>query len=154
MIDAIDLLLVGNLQYLLVERFCRFQVVAEWLFDNDPAPVIVVLLQQSIGGELLHNGTEKIRSGRQVVEEILVCIMVAVYLGEVIFNLWIKFVILKIAGEIVEAPRKALPQRVVDAVAAIFLNIVADLFAKILVAFLRASHTQYCKFLGEPVRPG
>ena len=70
-VDAIDLLFIGDLENLLIQRFGRLQVVAERLLDDHSAPVIIVLLHQSIGGELFNDGAEETRSGRHVIEEVL-----------------------------------------------------------------------------------
>ena len=45
MIDAIDVLLVKNLQYGLVELARGTEVAPEWLFDNDACPAAVTVVE-------------------------------------------------------------------------------------------------------------
>ena len=109
MIDAIDLLLVGELEQFLIEGFGRFQVVTERLFDHHPTPVVVVLLHQAGGRELFNNRTEEARSRRHVKEHVLMGGVIAVDLGQAILDLRIKRVIVEIAGKIIEAAREVIP---------------------------------------------
>jgi hypothetical protein len=44
-----------------------------------------------------------------------------------------EFVVFEVAGEVIEAAGKSIPQRIVDSVSAILLYIVLDPLAKILV---------------------
>ena len=46
-VDAVDLAFVQYLPDLDVQRACRLQIAAEGFFDDDPAPLAVVLTGQS-----------------------------------------------------------------------------------------------------------
>src|SRR5215469_1488932 len=63
-------------------------------------------------------------------------------------------VIIKISREIVKALLEPLPQIVVDAVAAIFLNVFEDLLAKVLVGVLRSRHPKHGELSREQSRSG
>ena len=45
-VDAVDLFLAGYAQELLIEGLGGFQVVPEWLFNNDATPVLAIFLHQ------------------------------------------------------------------------------------------------------------
>ena len=51
MVDPVDLMLLQRLQDLGIERLGRRQIVAERLFDDDPAPLAVVLRHQARGSK-------------------------------------------------------------------------------------------------------
>src|SRR5258708_37371887 len=55
MIDAVNLFFVGDFEQLLIKDLGRLKVVTEGIFDDHSAPMVVVLLHQSIGGEFLNN---------------------------------------------------------------------------------------------------
>src|SRR5580698_3445848 len=114
--------------------------------------MVVALLHQSSGGELLHDGTEKTWRGRHVIEEVLMSRMIAVDLSQAIFDLRIDLVVAEITGKIIEAARKTFPEGVLDAVAAILFNVVLDPLAEILVRHLRPGHAQHREFLREQIR--
>ena len=86
-VDAVDLLFVGFFEQLLVERFGRFQIVSERLFDDHPAPVAVGLFHQSSSRELLHDRPEETGRSREVVEKILVGRVLLIHLGEKVLEL-------------------------------------------------------------------
>ena len=138
---------------MLVERFGRLQVVAERLFDDHPPPVVVILLQQSSGRELFDNGPEETRSRRHIKEEILMGGVILIDLGQAIFDLRVKLIIVEIAGEVIEAAHEAFPGGVVDAIAAVLFHIFQDLLAEIFVRHLLAGHAQHRELLREQVRP-
>ena len=70
MIDAIDLVLVDDLQQFAVQRFGRFKIGAERLFDHQPAPCAAVLLKHSGAPEFAGNRRKRIGRGRQIEQAI------------------------------------------------------------------------------------
>src|SRR5208282_6324778 len=130
-VDAINLLFIGDFQNLLVERLRRLQVVTEGFLDDHAPPVIIALLHQPIRRELFHNGAKETWSGCKVIKEVLLSGVVAVDPVEALLDLGVKLVVFEITGEIIKAAREAIPQRFVDAVATIFFNIIQDSLAKI-----------------------
>src|SRR5262249_49364358 len=59
-IDAVDLFFADEPEQMLVQRFGRFEVMAERLFYDYPAPIAVLFLHQSDRGQLLDNGAKEI----------------------------------------------------------------------------------------------
>jgi hypothetical protein len=94
---------IGEFEQLLIEGFGRLEVVPEGLFDDHPAPVVVVLLHQSSGGELLHDGPEETGSGCQVVKEVVMSGVIAVDFREAILKLGIQLIVAEIASRVIKA---------------------------------------------------
>src|ERR1700678_873609 len=116
--------------------------------------MIVVLLHQPIGREFFDDRAEETWSRRHIVEKVLLGGVIAIDLGELIFYLRIEVVVLEIAGKIIKTPREAVPQRVVDAVAAVLLDVLIDPLAKVFVRYLRPGHAQNRELFREQVSPG
>src|ERR1035441_2649184 len=144
-IDAVDLLLVGLLQQLLVQRFRRLQIVPEGFLDNHTTPVTVGLFHQSGGGELLHDWTKKAWCRSEVVEHVLVGGMLLIHLVQKIFELRIKFVVAEIPGEVIEAAGKPLPQIIVHALPAVRFDVVVHTFSEFIVGVLGARDAYHGK---------
>src|SRR6516164_8500264 len=52
MVDSINLILAKRPEDFGVERFCRSEVMAERLLDDDPAPLALLLLDESRSAEV------------------------------------------------------------------------------------------------------
>src|SRR5579859_817772 len=73
MVNAENLLFGEDLLNVLVQLLCGFEVVAEWLFNDHASPLAVFLLGEANFAELLNDCGEKVRSDREIVEEIALC---------------------------------------------------------------------------------
>ncbi len=70
MIDPVDLLFFQDLAELVIQVDGRGEIVAEWLFDHDAAPMPVFLLRQTRGAEVVYDNREKRRRGGEIKEHI------------------------------------------------------------------------------------
>src|SRR5207244_413769 len=59
-IDAVDLLLLHDLEQLLVQGLRRVQVATKGLLDNDPPPLVVFFRHQSDRVQLFYDRSEKV----------------------------------------------------------------------------------------------
>src|SRR5882757_1665879 len=103
MIDAINLTFVERLFQRGVESASRLEIMAERFLDNDATPVISGFLNQSGVSELMNNFREKIWSDREMVEVVALSAVHLVRLGDLLFDLLVRFRILAIATHVVDA---------------------------------------------------
>ena len=82
MIDAIDLRLFEGLEDLRVERPRSIEIVAEWLLDHHPTPVILRLLHEVGGAQSTDRRAEQAIRHRQIEEVIARRAGVPVEIGE------------------------------------------------------------------------
>ena len=80
--------------------------------------------------------------------------MVLVDLRQKVLEVGIQLVVTEIASEVIEALAEPLPKAVIDAFAAIRLDIVVNTFAKVIIRQLRAGHSDHGEFLREQSRSG
>ena len=126
--------------------------MTERLFDDHPAPVPVGLFHESVGRQLLNDRTEEVRRDGQVIEEVLLRGVFLVDLSQRILDLGVKAIVIEIARDIVEALLEPLPQIAVDTVAAVILDVLIDLLAKLFVRQLRARHADHRELARQQAR--
>src|SRR5438445_8526453 len=95
-IDSIDLLLFGEFQQLLVQRFRRLQIAPEWFFDDNPAPVMILFPHQSSFRQILYDGTKVVWRSRQVEEIVAVCGVIFVHLLQYFLQLRVDILVVEI----------------------------------------------------------
>ena len=132
MIDAVNLIFFRHLQELLVQRFGTFEVVTKRLFDDDAAPV-AIFLHQSRGGKILHDRTEEVGRGRQIIEMVAVRGVIFVDLVELLFQLCIDVLVVEVAGHVVEPLAEPLPQISVDRLGGELLDVRRHFLAKVII---------------------
>ncbi len=114
-IDAVNLLFVHHLQQLLIQRSRRIQVAAKGLFDNHPAPLMILFRHQADSGQMLHDGTKEIRRGGEIVKVIAVGGVVLVDFLQQFLQLLVSALVGKFAGDVEHVPLKPLLQIGIDA---------------------------------------
>src|SRR5215469_2946437 len=113
-VDAINLLLCQDLLELLVELLRGGQVVAKWLFDDDPRPAAVFFFRQTTRSQHFGDGREKPRGHREIKKAIPQRVVLPVGFGDLLFEALISVRVLKITLDIVDARTNPIQQLRVD----------------------------------------
>ena len=85
--------------------------MAEWFFDDHPGPVAAFFLRQAAIAQHLGDRREESRSDRQIEKPVSLRAMELVSLVNLILQSLVRFRILKIATDIVDALSDAIPVR-------------------------------------------
>src|SRR6202158_2225600 len=109
-IDAVDLLFRQNLLQLLVELLRRFQIMAEWLFDDAARPAPVFFFRQAGFAQLLDDRGEESWRDRQIEESVSERVMKLVSLFNLLFQPFVGFGVLKIAPDVVDSLGNPVPE--------------------------------------------
>jgi hypothetical protein len=87
MVDAVNLLFLGDLQELLVQRLRRLQIVPEGLLDDHAPPVLAVFIHESDFCKVLDNTSEEAGGSGKIEEVVAVRGVVFIDLLEKILEL-------------------------------------------------------------------
>ena len=145
MINAVDLFLVEDLFDLLIQRTGGFVIVAERLFDDHAAPRAVLLLAEARRAEVLNDHGKEGRRGRQVVQVIPLGSVRLIDLTQHLLEFLIRLRFSEFAGDIIELVPNGLPACGIYGRRGELLNILADLFAKLLMAHRRKADAHHCR---------
>ena len=144
---AIDLPLVRDFQQLLVKRLRGIEIVAEWFFNDNPAPLMAVaLVHQPPGGELLYNRAKETRCRGQVKEIIPVSGMIFIDLCQICLQFRIEVLVIEFGRDVIDAAREPLPSVRINLAAGIATDVFRELLSKVVGGHGIVGNPNDCKF--------
>ena len=155
MVDAVDLRLAEDAAHFLVQPVGRFEIVAEWLLDDDPPPTRAVdLMVEPDAAQLGHDLGERRRLRREVVEAVAARAVLAVHVVESPRQLVEPFRIVEVAALIGHSVTECLPGGLVEGQdPRVLFECSADLLAERFVVVGPAADRQQHELVGQQVRP-
>ena len=148
MVDAIDLVFRKDRQQLCIERARRIEIGSERLFDDEPAPGVLLAGQARLA-ELLGSGREYVRRCRQVEQAIAADREPAFHFGQPIADPAVGLPIVEIAAHVKEAFEQTTGDVRDDLAGSELTQGRAHRFAKLLVRHLCASDPDHGKAFGQ-----
>src|SRR5581483_4024694 len=108
-----------------------------------------IFFHQPLGGKLLDDGAEEIRSGREIEEKVTAGLMVLVDLGQRLFDLDVEILVVELAGDVVHAALEPVPDLAVVGPGRELLHVVKHLLAEVLGGHLGVGDTEDGEFTRE-----
>src|SRR6185437_14047178 len=125
--------------------------MTEGFLNNHAPPIVVLLAHQTRSGKLFDDGTKEIWRSGEIKEVIAVRGVFFVEGFELGFDLGINVLVVEIAGHVVQALGKPIPDLRIDVLAGVVLNVLGKAFAEFVIRHRVVSNAEDSELVRQQV---